>query len=76
MAKPSTALMSDIRWVLSFGAGTEWSLRSGFRPNRLAELISFGVLLPLEKPIGEVGFTVGNVSADEIETRFRMAGLI
>lgn len=42
----------DAKWVLSFGAGTQWLAGedSGFRPNRLAELIAHGVLVATDDP--------------------------
>jgi hypothetical protein len=52
-------LRRDAEWVLSTGVGTEW-LGDGFRPRRLAELVTLGVLIPVPGKAGR--FTVGEVT--------------
>lgn len=69
MLKLKGRALDDVKWVRSFGAGTEWQdgEASGFRPNRLAELKAAGVLLPHPSKAGLLIVGTVNVKPPRFE---------
>jgi hypothetical protein len=64
MMKLSRQAFRDARWIMTFAAGTPWSSTSGFKPNREADLIHMGVLVPTG-----TGFMVAHVDLTQFEER-------
>ena len=48
MPKPKPQLVRDMKWLATFPAGMTFLADDAFRPNRVAELVKAGSLIPCD----------------------------